>query len=129
MKTEIMTEFETMRAEFEAELIEARACVTQAETAAAAAVAAHAAAHARCTDAQTAIAPLGNAVTNTIAGRLTALDRDLRSAVGDVTRSGMVADQARNRVADLELSIEQVERLMKPAGAEPDAEQAEAVAQ
>ena len=125
----IMTDFEAMRTEFEAELIEARACVTQAETDAANAVAAHRAAQTRCTDAQTAIAPLGNAVTSTIAGRLHALDRELRSGLGDVTRTSMLAEQARGRVADLALSIEQVERLMKPAGAEPDAEQAEAVAQ
>lgn len=111
----MMHEFQAMRAELEAELIEARRQVTATAADAADAEAARVVALAARDAVQAAVAPLGNKIGSALAERLAAKNREVHAATGTVTRTTMIAEVARHRVADLEASIEQIETISPTA--------------
>ena len=126
MKAEIMTEFETMRADLEAELAEARERVAETAADAAAADAARLDAVAVRDAMQLAVGPLGETIGAPIALRLADKSRAVAQATGNATRAKLLAEFARTRVVELEAAITQIQHLIDPPQPEPELIDAEA---
>jgi hypothetical protein len=114
MSDSIANEFVTMSVELEAELIEARQHLVETETTAAEAVAARVASEAARDALRAAVEPFGNSIGSALANQLADKTRALHAATGNVTRTAAIADGARRRVADLEISIGQLAFLIAP---------------
>ena len=121
-----MTEFETMRADLEAELAEARERVAETAADAAAADAARLDAAAARDAMQLAVGPLGETIGAPIVLRLAHRSRAVAQATGNATRAKLLAEFARTRVVELEAAITQIQHLIDPPQPEPELIDAEA---